>query len=106
VQALTTAAELDPQAQTLLKLARVQRKNPIWGGRVLETLQRAVQLDPRCAEVWLELAEIWQRRGQAERQRKALESALKADPYCEPAARAYATAFGERELQKLLRGLA
>jgi curved DNA-binding protein CbpA len=105
MQALQAALVNDPQPQIYLRLARLQRKNPLWGGRALESLRQAVRLDPKFVDAWLELADIWRRRGQPERQRKALERALTADPESEAAAEVYRSAFGERALTRFLSSL-
>ena len=68
----------------------------------MESLRQAVRLNPKYVDAWLELADIWRRRGQPERQRKALERALTAAPESEEAAESYRSAFGERALSRFL----
>jgi len=103
IQLLEQACALDPQPAELLKLAKLQMRNPLWIGRALERLRIAVEVDPTFVRGWLEIAKFWQARGHTERQRKALERAVGADPWDENAAEMYKKLVGGRELERLLR---
>ncbi len=103
IQLLEQACALDPQPAELLKLARLQMRNPLWIGRALERLRIAVEVDPTFVQGWIEIANFWKARGHKERQRKALERAVGADPWNETAAEMYKKLVGGRELDRLLR---
>ena len=80
LQMLEQACAIDARPAALLKLAQLQLKNPKWDIKALRTLQKALEVDPDCIEVWLELVDFWQRRNDPERCRKALEKVLSLDP--------------------------
>jgi tetratricopeptide (TPR) repeat protein len=103
IQLLEQACALDPQPEELLKLAKLQMRNPLWIGRALERLRIAVEIDPTFVAGWIEIANFWKQRGHTERQRKALERAVGADPWNETAAEMYKKLVGGRELERLLR---
>jgi curved DNA-binding protein CbpA len=103
IQLLERACALDPRPDELLKLARLLQRNPLWVNRALACMRRAIEADPRHVASWLELAEFWQRRKHAERQRKSLERVLAIEPDNEKANRMYKDLVGSRELQRLLR---
>lgn len=103
IQLLEQACAMDPQPEELLKLAKLQMKNPLWIGRALERLRIAVEVDPTFVAGWIEIANFWKQRGHTERQRKALERAVGADPWSEAAAEMYKKLVGGRELERLLR---
>ena len=102
VQALQVAVDLDPQPEALLKLARLQSRNPQWASRAIGSLRKAVALDPKNVDAWMELAEHWRLRGETERQRKALERVLAVDPYHDDAREVYRQSFGKRQLKRAL----
>ena len=104
VSALTLyqqACDLDPRSEYLVAHARLMLKNPQWVDRALQRLQQVVEADPSCTEAWVEVAEVWRRRGHTERQRKALERALSAAPDHLRASRMYAAMVGSDELERL-----
>ena len=103
IQLLEQACALDPQPLQLLKLAKLQMRNPLWIGRALDRLRIAVEVDSTFVEGWIEIANFWKVRGHTERQRKALERAVGADPWNETAAEMYKKLVGGRELDRLLR---
>ncbi len=103
IQLLEQACSMDPQPEELLKLAKLQMRNPLWIGRALDRLRIAVEVDPTFVQGWIEIANFWQARGHTERQRKALERAVGADPWSERAAEMYKKLVGGRELERLLR---
>ena len=80
VQLLDNAVRLDPQAEPLLMLARLEFQNPMWTQRALDHLKHAVAISPRFTEAWLELANFWGLRGLRERQRQCLNQVLAYDP--------------------------
>jgi len=103
IQLLEQACSMDPRPEELLKLAKLQMKNPLWIGRALDRLRIAVEVDPTFVQGWIEIANFWKARGHTERQRKALERAVGADPWSETAAEMYKKLVGGRELERLLR---
>jgi len=103
IQLLEQACGMDPQPVQLLKLAKLQMKNPLWIGRALDRLRVAVEVDPTFVDGWVEIANFWEVRGHTERQRKALERAVGADPWDERVAEMYKKLVGGRELERLLR---
>ncbi len=80
VQLLEQAVRFHPQPRTLLTLARLEFRNPMWVQRGLDHLRRAVTVDPTFVDGWIELAQFWERRRQAAKQRHCLERALENDP--------------------------
>lgn len=77
---LEQAVRFDPQPETLLALARVELRNPMWGHRALSHLRLAVTMDPQLTPAWLELAHFWLRRRQLERARACVEKVLEHEP--------------------------
>ncbi|MCX7894529.1 MAG: DnaJ domain-containing protein [Thermoanaerobaculum sp.] len=77
---LEQAVRFDPQAETLLTLARVELRNPMWGQRALSHLRMAVALDPGLTAAWLEMARIWLRRRQTQNALACVERVLEYDP--------------------------
>jgi curved DNA-binding protein CbpA len=80
VQLLDEAVRAEPNAESLLLLARLEQRNPMWTNRVLDHLRMSVTLDPEYTDAWLELAAFWGKRSQKERQRQCLEKILAYDP--------------------------
>jgi curved DNA-binding protein CbpA len=80
VNLLEQAARYDPQPATLVALARLQLKNPMWSNRALDHLRHAVAVDPRHTEALLELARFWVRRGQPAQARECLEKLIAFEP--------------------------
>ena len=103
IRLLEQACDMEPRPQALLMLARLLLRNPLWKNRALRTLRRALEADPRYVDAWLELAEFWRRRQNPERQRKALERAVAAQPDHPRAMQMYRQLMGQRELERLLR---
>jgi tetratricopeptide (TPR) repeat protein len=103
IRLLEQACALDPRPPELLKLARLLMRNPLWTGRALATIRKAIEADPSYADAWVELAEFWRRRSSPERQRKALERALAANPEDTRAGQMYERLVGRKELYRLLK---
>ncbi len=103
IQLLEQACALEPRSIELVKLARLLLRNPLWTNRALTCLRRAIEIDPRSLDAWVELAEFWRRRNDAERQRKALERALAISPDDVRATQMYARLRGTKELERLLK---
>ncbi len=80
VQLLDEAVRAEPSAESLLLLARLEQRNPMWTNRVLDHLRLSVTLDPQYSEAWLELAAFWAKRSQKDRQRQCLEKVRAYDP--------------------------
>lgn len=77
---LEQAVRFDPQPETLLALARVELRNPMWGHRAISHLRLAVTMDPQLTPAWLEMARFWLRRRQLERARACVEKVLEYEP--------------------------
>lgn len=77
---LDQAVRVMPEPETLLLLAQVEFRNPMWAQRALDRLRHAVALNPKFTKGWLELANYWGMRGQADRQKQCLEKILSYDP--------------------------
>jgi curved DNA-binding protein CbpA len=77
---LEEAVRFDPQPETLLTLARLELKNPMWGQRALSHLRLAVTLDPQLTAAWLELARFWLHRRQIQKAKACVEKVLEYDP--------------------------
>jgi tetratricopeptide (TPR) repeat protein len=103
IQLLEQACALDPRPAELVKLSRLLLRNPLWTNRALSCMRRAIQIDPNYVDAWLELASFWRRRRNPERERKALEKALAADPTSSRGVQMYRELMGKRELDRLLR---
>lgn len=80
VQLLDQAVRFDPDPETLLMLAHLEFRNPMWVQRGLDRLRRAVTVAPKCTEAWLELANFWAVRGKIDKQRQCLDRILEYDP--------------------------
>ena len=95
-QLLDEAVRAEPTADSLLLLARVEQRNPMWNNRVLDHLRMAVTMDPQFTDGWLELAAFWAKKGQKERQRQCLEKIIGYDPLNPEALRALAPLRAKR----------
>jgi len=80
IQLLEQAARLDPQPETLLELARLELRNPMWSQRALDRLRLALSIDARFTDGWIELATFWGKRKKKDRQRECLRRILEYDP--------------------------
>ncbi len=77
---LEQAVRFAPEPETLLLLARVELRNPMWGQRALSHLRMAVALDPRLTPAWLELARFWLKRRHHANALACVEKVLEYDP--------------------------
>lgn len=77
---LEQAVRFAPEPETLLALARVELKNPMWGQRALSHLRMAVALEPQLTPAWLELARFWLKRRQGTKALACVEKVLEYDP--------------------------
>ncbi len=98
---LEAACNLDPQPVPLLTLARLMLANPMWSERALARLKQALELDPGMVDGWLELASFWRRRRNVDRERRALQLALTADPDDERAAERLTELDGDKRVRRL-----
>ena len=101
LQMLEQACAIEARPSALLKLARLQLKNPKWDTKALRTLQKSLEADPNFIEAWQELADFWQRQDNTEHQRKALERVLSLDPNNPKATRDHAELTGKKPLSRL-----
>lgn len=101
IRLLEHACAMSPRPAGLVWLSRLLLRNPLWVNRALEALRKALELDPRDVDTWVELAEFWRCRGSTERQRKALERALAVDPDNPRVGSMYTQLQGARELERL-----
>ncbi len=104
LQMLEQACAIDARPAALLKLAQLQLKNPKWDVKALRTLHKALEVDPDFVDGWLELADFWNRRGDVERRRKALEKVLSLEPD-HPKASADLDGYGHKSPMSRLRNL-
>jgi Tfp pilus assembly protein PilF len=102
VSLLEQTCDIDPQPTSLLKLAKLMLLNPNWVNRALEKLRRAVEIDPSFVDGWVAVADFWHERKSAERERKAIEKALAADPENERIIDRYRRMRGSAELAAFL----
>ena len=96
VQLLDEAVRAEPTADSLLMLARLEQRNPMWNNRVLDHLRAAVTIDPQLTDGWLELASFWGKKGQKERQQQSLERIIGYDPLNPEAVRTLAALRGKK----------
>jgi len=99
---LETAASIQPEAATYLRLARILRTRSTTTKRALQALREAVVIEPNCVEAWLELASIWGHRANRDRQHRSLKRALAIDPDNATTRQAYTQALGTAELEQEL----
>lgn len=81
VTLLEQAVRFRPEPSTLVALARLQLRNPMWINRALDHLRHAVAMEPQYTEAWLEMARFWAHRSQAARCRECTEKILAYDPH-------------------------
>jgi tetratricopeptide (TPR) repeat protein len=103
IQMLEQACNIDPRPDQLTKLATLLMRNPLWCNRAMACLRKATDINPKYAEAWVALSDIWRQRNNPERRRKSLERALAADPHHERACKLYKRLVGEKELKFIQR---
>lgn len=103
IQLLEQACSLEARPEELLKLARLMLRNPLWHRRAQACIKKALEVNPKYVEGWLELSEFWRRKNNTERQRKAIERALAIQPSHPKATKMYEQLLGPRELKQFLR---
>ncbi|RLE24799.1 MAG: hypothetical protein DRJ65_09250 [Acidobacteria bacterium] len=101
LQMLEQACAIEARPSALLKLAQLQLKNPKWDAKSLRTLHKALEVDPDFIDAWLELADFWHRRNDADRRRKALEKVIALDPRHPKAVVDLAGASGKKPLSRM-----
>jgi tetratricopeptide (TPR) repeat protein len=103
IQLLEQACNIDPRPDQLTKLATLLMRNPLWCNRAMACLRKATDINPKFADAWVALSDIWRQRNNPERRRKSLERALAADPNHERACKLYKRLVGEKELKFIQR---
>lgn len=89
VDLFRTAAHHQPaEAKYLAALGRTLGKNPRWAREAIDTLEKAIQLEPGNGAFHAEQARLFRAQGLKLRARKAVEAALRLSP-------------GDRGIQKL-----
>lgn len=87
---LLRAVELEPDADSLVRLAELEAAGPLHRHHALDHLKLAVELAPRHTGAWLALANYWNVRGDPTKQRRCLDKILSYDPNNEAAKKALA----------------
>ena len=80
IKLLADSVQTTPSVEALILLARLELDVPTLNSRALEHLRHASELEPRCTEAWLMLANHWGMRGHPDKQRRCLEKILGYDP--------------------------
>lgn len=84
IRALEESVRLDGDgrhaAETWLLLGRLRTTNPAWANRAIEALQAAARLDPRTAEPWVLMGEVYRRKGFHANAQGCYRRALELDP--------------------------
>lgn len=84
VQALEQGVRIDPEAPEAyaawLLLGQLRTTNPAWSTRAVEALQHASRLNPKAAEPWAVMGEIYHRKGFKANARGCFKKAIELDP--------------------------
>jgi cytochrome c-type biogenesis protein CcmH/NrfG len=84
IRALEQALKLDGDSkgayETWLLLGRSRLTNPAWSTRAIEALQVASRLNPRAAEPWALMGELYYRKGFQANAQGCFRRALELDP--------------------------
>jgi len=84
IQSLEQAVRLDPDSPTAygawLQLGKLRTTNPAWSSRAMEALQAASKLDPKAAEPWAVMGEIYHRKGFRANAQGCFKKAIELDP--------------------------
>jgi tetratricopeptide (TPR) repeat protein len=83
-RALEQAIKLDGNSpgayESWLLLGRLRLSNPAWSTRAIDALQAASRLNPRAAEPWALMGELYHRKGFRANARGCFRRALELDP--------------------------
>ena len=84
IRALEQAIKLDGDSpgafESWLLLGRLRLTNPAWSTRAIEALQVASRLNPRAAEPWALMGELYHRKGFKANAQGCFRRALDLDP--------------------------
>ena len=84
IRALEQAIKIDGDSpgafETWMLLGRLRLSNPAWSTRAIEALQVASRLDPRAAEPWALMGELYRRKGFHANAQGCFRRALELDP--------------------------
>ena len=84
IRALEQAIKLDGESpaafETWLLLGRLRISNPAWSTRAIEALQVASRLNPRAAEPWALMGDLYHRKGFRANAQGCIRRALELDP--------------------------
>jgi tetratricopeptide (TPR) repeat protein len=84
IQSLEQAVRLDPDSPAAfaawLLLGKLRTTNPAWSSRAMEALQTASRLDPKAAEPWAVMGEIYHRKGFRANAQGCFKKAIELDP--------------------------
>jgi tetratricopeptide (TPR) repeat protein len=84
IRALEQAIKLDGESpgayETWMLLGRLRLSNPAWSTRAIEALQVASRLNPRAAEPWALMGELYHRKGFRANAQGCFRRALDLDP--------------------------
>lgn len=84
IRALEQAIKLDGDSpgafETWMLLGRLRLSNPAWSTRAIEALQVASRLNPRAAEPWALMGELYHRKGFRANAQGCFRRALELDP--------------------------
>jgi tetratricopeptide (TPR) repeat protein len=84
IQALEQGVRVDPESpdaySAWLLLGQLRMTNPAWSTRAVEALQNASRLNPKAAEPWAVMGEIYHRKGFKANARGCFKKAIELDP--------------------------
>jgi tetratricopeptide (TPR) repeat protein len=84
IQALEQGVRSDPDAAEAfpawLLLGQLRMTNPAWSTRAVEALQQASRINPKAAEPWAVMGEIYHRKGFKANARGCFKKAIELDP--------------------------
>jgi cytochrome c-type biogenesis protein CcmH/NrfG len=84
IRALEQAIKLDGDSpgafESWMLLGRLRLNNPAWSTRAIEALQVASRLNPRAAEPWALMGELYHRKGFQANAQGCFRRALELDP--------------------------
>ncbi|MBP1627533.1 MAG: hypothetical protein H6Q00_2008 [Holophagaceae bacterium] len=84
LKALEQSLQLDPESELAfdpwLSLGKLRLANPAWSTRAIEAFQNAARLRPAAAEPWVQMGELYQRKGFKANAQACYRKALELDP--------------------------